>query len=386
MNASASAQTSWDDKPLRRSLKLNVLGGGVVGMTTAMVLASEGCQVTVFRADHWSKTTSSVAAAYWRPVSVGGYRRSWAIATYHYFRSLSFTPATGVSIVPAVEYLDLHDDAAVRGELEELWWRQLPGIDFQEGLPSALRCRFDEIGDAAAFGLTKEMLLEGEFRFTRGFTFNTPVIRMPDYLRWLETQATHLGVQFTEKRIRSLHELVDGSCDAVINCSGFEASGVLQESQPQEKERCVPREGLVLRVKAPGVKKLIGVHSGRFNMFPIYIVPRAGSENDVILGGCVIPRAEYDIGLGLPKPNMQLAETLLRRCQAIEPALAHLSSAQDILHVEPLVGLRPWRDEVRLELDASFTKPVIHNYGHGGAGVTLSFGCALAATELARAL
>jgi D-amino-acid oxidase len=35
-------------------------------------------------------------------------------------------------------------------------------------------------------------------------------------------------------------------------------------------------------------------------------------------------------------------------------------------------GLRPYRLEVRLEREGR----VIHNYGHGGAGYTLSRGCA----------
>ena len=42
------------------------------------------------------------------------------------------------------------------------------------------------------------------------------------------------------------------------------------------------------------------------------------------------------------------------------------------------VGLRPFRKSgVRLERDQlSDGRTVIHNYGHGGAGFTLSWGCA----------
>jgi D-amino-acid oxidase len=43
------------------------------------------------------------------------------------------------------------------------------------------------------------------------------------------------------------------------------------------------------------------------------------------------------------------------------------------------VGLRPVRPQVRLETQAvPGGRHVVHNYGHGGAGVTLSWGCALA--------
>jgi len=40
------------------------------------------------------------------------------------------------------------------------------------------------------------------------------------------------------------------------------------------------------------------------------------------------------------------------------------------------VGLRPSRSEVRLEVEDIGDRKVVHNYGHGGAGVTLSWGCA----------
>jgi len=40
------------------------------------------------------------------------------------------------------------------------------------------------------------------------------------------------------------------------------------------------------------------------------------------------------------------------------------------------VGLRPARPAVRLDTEFTRHGPVVHCYGHGGAGVTLSYGCA----------
>ena len=40
------------------------------------------------------------------------------------------------------------------------------------------------------------------------------------------------------------------------------------------------------------------------------------------------------------------------------------------------VGLRPARPAVRLEVEVTDGRRVVHCYGHGGAGVTLSWGCA----------
>ena len=41
------------------------------------------------------------------------------------------------------------------------------------------------------------------------------------------------------------------------------------------------------------------------------------------------------------------------------------------------VGLRPCRrGGVRCEMEVMGSKTVVHNYGHGGSGITLSWGCA----------
>lgn len=43
----------------------------------------------------------------------------------------------------------------------------------------------------------------------------------------------------------------------------------------------------------------------------------------------------------------------------------------------PIAGLRPWRAKsYRLEPENVGNKFVVHNYGHGGAGITMSWGCA----------
>jgi D-amino-acid oxidase len=51
----------------------------------------------------------------------------------------------------------------------------------------------------------------------------------------------------------------------------------------------------------------------------------------------------------------------------------------------PVAGLRPYRAETfRLEPELVGEKFVVHNYGHGGAGITLSWGCALEIAELVK--
>jgi D-amino-acid oxidase len=65
-----------------------------------------------------------------------------------------------------------------------------------------------------------------------------------------------------------------------------------------------------------------------------------------------------------------VATVILERAVELVPELA---GAAVLGHK---VGLRPARPEVRLEVEQRDDTRVVHCYGHGGAGVTLSWGCA----------
>ena len=53
--------------------------------------------------------------------------------------------------------------------------------------------------------------------------------------------------------------------------------------------------------------------------------------------------------------------------------------------IRTVVGLRPYRPQgFRLEIEKLDEKVLVHHYGHGGAGITLSWGSAQLALELAR--
>ena len=103
-----------------------------------------------------------------------------------------------------------------------------------------------------------------------------------------------------------------------------------------------------------------------------YVVPR---ERTVVLGGTA------DVGATGLEPDPATAEAVLERCCALVPALR---GAPVLAH---RVGLRPTRSSVRLEAGLlADGRPVVHDYGHGGAGVTLSYGCADDVVRLVDAL
>ena len=63
-------------------------------------------------------------------------------------------------------------------------------------------------------------------------------------------------------------------------------------------------------------------------------------------------------------------EEILRKVKLIAPQL------KNIQIIGESVGLRPARESVRLEAEKFDNRTVVHNYGHGGAGFTLGWGCA----------
>jgi D-amino-acid oxidase len=83
-----------------------------------------------------------------------------------------------------------------------------------------------------------------------------------------------------------------------------------------------------------------------------------------VLGGIAI---EDDWNL---EPDPAVAAGIMRRCTALEPRL------RDARIVDHRVGLRPGRPSVRLDREVVDGAVVVHNYGHGGTGVMLSWGCA----------
>jgi D-amino-acid oxidase len=53
--------------------------------------------------------------------------------------------------------------------------------------------------------------------------------------------------------------------------------------------------------------------------------------------------------------------------------------------IEQQVGLRPARTRIRVEREQLGATTLIHNYGHGASGVSLSWGCAKDVVALALA-
>jgi D-amino-acid oxidase len=186
----------------------------------------------------------------------------------------------------------------------------------------------------------------GLARTREGLRFVAPAVDMSIHLPWLVGRLRALGGAIERREVAALDEL-DG--DAVVNCAGLGARELAGD------DSLTAVRGQVVRVTAPGVQKWLLDQSDPQRL--VYVVPR---EHDVVLGGTAEEGAEDRT------PDAATTAAIRARCATLVPAL------RDAPVVGVAVGLRPARPTVRLEAEGR----VVHCYGHGGAGVTLAWGCA----------
>lgn len=185
--------------------------------------------------------------------------------------------------------------------------------------------------------------------YADGWTFASPVVDMPVHLRWLTARLEELGGTLTRMNLFALPD--DGAL--VVNATGLGARHFGADPSVQ------PVRGQVVVVEQVGVERWTLDGAGL-----TYVVPRT---HEVVLGGTDVE------GEWSRTPDPDVAAQVLHRATALVP---ELEGARVLRHK---VGLRPARPEVRLERAGD----VVHCYGHGGAGVTLSWGCAADVVGLA---
>ncbi len=304
--------------------RVTVVGAGVIGLSCAVRLLEAGHRVDVLARDLPLETTSAVAAAIWYPYRAWPRERvlAWARATYTAFAAIAAEhPDSGVVLRDGTEAVARRD--------EPPWWADaVPDLRETVDVPAG---------------------------YDGGWRFTTPVVEMPIYLDWLAGQVLAAGGSITRLNLHGVPRTGDGSAEAVVDCAGLGAKFLAADPSVH------PVQGQVVLVEQVGLERwwLDGSSDGG----PIYVVPRS---HDIVVGGTDV-EGEWN-----RTPAPEVARAILRRGLRLVPELA---GAEVLGH---RVGLRPARPEVRLERVGD----VIHCYGHGGAGVTLSWGCADEVAEL----
>ncbi|ADI05755.1 putative D-amino acid oxidase [Streptomyces bingchenggensis BCW-1] len=311
-----------------------VVGAGVIGLTSAIVLAESGRRVAVWSRDPIGDTTSAVAGGLWWPYRVEPEEKvgAWSVRTLGVLAELAARPGeTGVRMV----------DGTLAGTgLGDLgpWAAEVPGLR-----PAR-----------------REELPEG---WGHGLRARVPVVDMPTYLGYLRRRLEAAGGTVEQRAVATLAEAAR-EAPLIVNCTGLGARDLVPDAEVR------PVQGQLVLVENPGVDEwFVAADPGSADT--LYVLPQ---PYGVILGGT----AREDVWDLAPDPAT--AEAIVARCARVHPPLA---DARVIGH---RVGLRPARSRVRLEADTAAGGVgfpwLLHNYGHGGAGITVAWGCAEEAAEL----
>jgi D-amino-acid oxidase len=298
-----------------------VVGAGVIGLSCAIRLAEADFAVEVLARELPAETTSAVAGALWLPYRAEPADRvaEWGRATLaELLRLKDAVPDAGVLVRSGV---------IVRHE-------PMPTPSWAGAVADLAQLR------AVAAPMPG---------YSHGVAMRVPLVDMPRYLDYLATRLQRAGGQITRADLAALPER-----GIVVNACGVDAARLVGDQQVH------PVRGQTVVLANPGLTDWF-VDEDEVDGEFTYVLPRA---HDVVVGGSA---TEHDWNRG---PDPALAERILARAVVHRP---ELGSARVLAH---RVGLRPARSTVRLEAQPRADGVVVHCYGHGGAGVTLSWGCA----------
>ena len=302
-------------------MQVTVVGAGVIGLVTALVLEEHGHEVRIVAAAGAERSVSSVAGAVWFPYRAGPPDRvaAWAAQTRVWLEALAADPETGVDLVTDYEISNHTVDPP-----PPPWWAA--GLEIARvpapitGAPLAWR-------------------------------FRAPRVEPARFLPWITGR---LRARIEQRRIADFTGLAAEPGDAVVNCTGIGARELVGD------EHIAPLLGQIVITECGEVDRTLALTDERDPDELFYLIPR---RDELVLGGCAVPWPP-----GAP-PEADPARTARILAQARALGLA-VGPVRDVR-----VGLRPYRLEVRIERDPR-TPRVIHNYGHGGAGYTMCRGCA----------
>ncbi len=320
---------------------VTIVGAGVSGLTCGVVFAEHGHRTAIFAKDIGQQTTSSVAAAVWFPYHVEPAERviPLALETYQVLLDLARFPESGVSIIESRQFLRT-------GEIEIPDW----------AIPLGAQ-RLSSV--ATGLWPVRDRAQRGGYNFKSGFSLRVPLMDTTIYLDYLGARFRKAGGEIHANVGFEKLEEVDTKFDIVINCAGIGARELVRDADLE------PHRGQVAIVpKIESLSAAIVCDDAPL----MYAIPRT---NDCVFGGT----NEVSDNLAAdPETTLQIVVECSRVLNIGKlPVLAER------------VGLRPFRKSgVRLERDRlADGRTVIHNYGHGGAGFTLSWGCAREVLEVA---
>ncbi|OMH85572.1 D-amino-acid oxidase [Zancudomyces culisetae] len=397
----------------RATKKVVVLGAGIIGMTTALLIQQQRPREysVLVVAEHSinpymksAKTpsgktveypetkmdfsalemTSPIAGAHWRSLASNSdtFLQQTEALTYKHFMNLAIKhPNSGVRIVEGVDlYLNkkLVDDNNWHFSLVKDF---KVVSDLPEGVEYATNYKTLVVNPIIYIDFCKRWFLMEGGKFVTG-------VRVKD-LRELEAIAVNEFMSKGDKSPTPVAQHFSSNELTIINCAGLGGESINKSLVNTNSKLMYPVKGQVVLVYAPSMQhKTITKLGGKYMS---YVIPRGSGT--VILGGTHQPH-EYT-----PDSDPMTTDRILEECLKLAPELVEGSPEDDfksrleilksnVLDVK--VGFRPGRvGGVNLSVDSMYgrsgnTIRIIHNYGHNGYGFQSSYGYAVHALNLLR--
>ena len=303
--------------------RVAIIGAGVSGLTCGVVFAERGFRTAIFAEQIGQQTTSGAAGALWFPYDAEPADKviPWAIAGYKVLVDLAQDPGSGVSMIELRQYCRT-------GNIQIPDWASVISTD------------------------VKKLSNFSESVFSDGFSLRVPLMDTTIYLDYLANRFQKSGGSISANVRFEKFEDVDPKFSLVINCAGIGARDLAKDLDLE------PHRGQVAVVpKVDNLKGAIVCDDAPL----MYAIPRM---NDCLFGGT------NEISDVL-EPDPATTKTIVAECR-------RALKIENPAVLRERVGLRPFRKSgVRLEKAIlSDGRTLIHNYGHGGSGFTLSWGCA----------
>ncbi|TYP95528.1 D-amino-acid:oxygen oxidoreductase (deaminating) [Fodinibius salinus] len=361
------------------SEQIIIIGSGVSGITTALTLQLLGYDTTIYtekvitdisNKNEHPKFASLFPSASVIPHSVYSdqlkklFKRSQSI--FYELRKLAFP---GITI----------------NKHYELWESKPNRPDYCNWM-----LNYEAVSDTDIENIPHRPPVDNLYGWSFNCIFADWSLYMPALLdTYLQNGGTIRQKKITRKIISDL------PAETIINCSGTGSPSLFDD--PSDKQLVV-RGHLLHKADAPLLTNPNGeVVSYNYTPKPAIYSDSKGKAADVycyprkdgwILGGSrqvgTLGSEEWQVsdnyheieGIRFPKQIVDLNSEIIKTLFDTELSIKD--------ELTPAVGyryIRNKKDGLRLESETVSNKKVIHNYGHGGAGVTLSWGCALTISE-----
>ncbi len=324
--------------------RVAIVGAGVSGLTCGVVFAERDFRTAIFAEETGRSTTSAAAGAIWFPYDAEPADKviPWGLETYQVLLDLSHDPNSRVSMIELRQF-------SRTGKI------QIPDWAIPLGAHALVLS-----SEYASPARTESSLTICPSVFKSGFTLNVPLMDTTIYLDYLANRFQKAGGTINGNvRFKKLED-VDREFDLVINCSGIGAKTLVADVDLE------PHRGQVAIVpKIDNLSCAIVCDDAPL----MYAIPRT---NDCVFGGTNEVSGNCAVD---PTSTSRMVAECSRVLNIDKPRVLD----------EP-VGLRPFRKSgVRLDRGRLRDgRTVLHNYGHGGSGFTLSWGCANKVFQLAQ--